>query len=205
MPSFPDPETRNVLLPGCARCPGLADCRERIAWGNGPADADVVVVGEAPAPGDPDADRWRGGNQTGMAYTSRHSGRRIRNLFADLGYDPYYTNAVKCFPQDPEDPTTNREPTPAERRRCGAHLRTEIETVDPDVVVATGKHATESVARLAGRSVDGFLDSVVSPLACPELGATLLPILHPSYQEVWLARLGYDREEYRAAIEAQLP
>jgi DNA polymerase len=26
--------------------------------------------------------------------------------------------------------------------------------------------------------------------------------LHPSYQEVWLSRLGYDREEYVGAIAA---
>ncbi len=201
----PFPDDRNVLLPGCARCPDLAACRERIAWGNGPADADVMVVGEAPAAGDPDAEQWRGGNYTGMAYTSRHSGRRVRDLLADLGYEPYYTNAVKCFPADRDDPSTNREPTPAERRRCGVHLRAEIEAVAPEVVVTTGKHATESVANLAGHTVDGFLDSVLEPLACPDFGVTLLPILHPSYQEVWLVRLGYDEGEYRAAIAEQLP
>jgi len=221
VPSFPDPDARNVLLPGCARCPGLASCRERIAWGNGPLDAEVVVVGEAPAAGvepptedagngdgpqdgESDADRWLGGNYTGMAYTSRHSGRRIRDLFADLGYEPYYTNAVKCFPQDPDDPTTNREPTPAERRRCGVHLRAEAEAVDPAAVVTTGKHATAAVLHLEGRTLDGFVDSVLEPVDCERLGATLLPILHPSYQDVWIGRLGYDPEGYRAAVDDAL-
>ncbi|MFW5918548.1 MAG: uracil-DNA glycosylase family protein, partial [Haloferacaceae archaeon] len=98
---LPDPDRRRVLEPGCSRCPGLAKARTRIAWGVGPDDADVVVVGEAPAVGDPDAERWQGGNHTGMAYTSRHSGQRIRQLFAELGYADrtYYTNAVKCFPR----------------------------------------------------------------------------------------------------------
>jgi uracil-DNA glycosylase len=92
---FPDRDTRLALEPGCDRCPALVACRNRIAWGVGPGNADLVVVGEAPGAGDPDAERWQGGNHTGMAYTTRHSGRRIRALFDRLGYEPYYTNAVK--------------------------------------------------------------------------------------------------------------
>lgn len=215
-PEFPDFATRNDLVPGCTRCPALADARECIAWGNGRLDADVVVVGEAPAAGDPQADAWQGGNRTGLAYTSRHSGRRIRTLFGELGYDPYYTNAVKCFPRatahvgergndsasrgDGTDAVTNREPTADERRRCASHLLTELEQVDPAVVVPTGKHATASVLSLAGREVDGFLDTVLEPVDCEALGITVLPVLHPSYQDVWIARLGYDAAEYRDAI-----
>jgi uracil-DNA glycosylase family 4 len=230
-PPFPDREAATVLVPGCARCPELAGCRDRIAWGNGPSNADVVVVGEAPAAGraPPDdgdveapatadeavgdpatadeaaGDPWRGGNRTGLAYTSRHSGRRIRSLFADLGYDPYYTNAVKCFPADSEDPATNREPTTVERRRCAAHLRTEIDAVDPAVVVTTGRHATEAVLNFEDRTLDGFLDAVLEPTECPTLGVTLVPVLHPSYQDVWLSRLGYDAETYRRELAALLP
>ena len=91
-PPFPDPEQRLALEPGCERCPALVDSRERIAWGVGPADAEVAVVGEAPGAGDPDAERWKGGNWTGMAYTSRHSGLRIRATMRRAGYpDAYYT------------------------------------------------------------------------------------------------------------------
>ena len=219
VPPFPDADTRNVILPGCARCPGLTRCRERISWGNGPSDADVMVVGEAPAAGvaprsterasgdepragDSDADRWQGGNWTGLAYTSRHSGRTIRELFAAIDVDPYYTNAVKCFPADPDDPETNREPTPAERRRCGMHLQRELELVDPAVVVATGRHATDAVLHFEDHTLDGFLDSVLDPIHCPHLGVTLLPILHPSYQNVWLSRLDLPYGQYRESIRA---
>lgn len=71
-----------------------------------------------PGAGDPDAEVWKGGNHTGCAYTSRHSGRRIRRLLADLGYagDVYYTNAVKCFPEGEDG--SNREPTAVERSNC---------------------------------------------------------------------------------------
>ncbi|QLH80413.1 uracil-DNA glycosylase [Halosimplex pelagicum] len=202
MPDFPDPESRNALAEDCRRCPALAECRERIAWGNGPADASLVVVGEAPAAGDPDADRWRGGNLTGLAYTSRRSGRKIREVVADAGYagDAYYTNAVKCFPADPADPGDNREPTTEERANCRSYLVEEIEAVGPTAVLATGKHATKSVLAVEGRELEGFLDSVLEPVGCERLGTTLVPLVHPSYQEVWIGRLGYSRAEYVEAI-----
>ncbi|QFU82243.1 uracil-DNA glycosylase [Natronorubrum aibiense] len=196
------PTARNVLEADCDRCPALDACRERISWGTGPLDAAVVVVGEAPGYGTPDADRWRGGNWTGKAYTSRHSGRRIRRMLARLGYDEtaYYTNAVKCFPADSEDPKTNREPTPQERANCRSHLLTELEAVDPDVILATGKHATKTVLAAEGRNLEGFLESVLEPTWCARLDVWLVPILHPSYQDVWIGRLGYEPETYLEAI-----
>jgi uracil-DNA glycosylase family 4 len=202
MPSYP--ADGNPLAPGCERCPALVESRECISWGNGPRDASVFVVGEAPGAGDRDADRWRGGNWTGLAYTSRHSGRRIRELVDAVGYgeDCYFTNAVKCFPADEEG--GNREPTATERANCRPYLRQEIQQVDPDVVVPTGKHATNSVLALEGKTVDSFLDTVLDPVDCPGLETTVLPLVHPSYQEIWIPRLGHTAESYRERFEALL-
>ena len=189
------PASRHELTDKCRRCPALVEARECISWGNGPLDARVVVVGEAPAAGDPDAEQWRGGNLTGMAYTSRRSGRKIRALLADAGVEQaYYTNAVKCHPPD------NRDPTAEELANCRPYLVDEIETVDPAVVVTTGRHATESVLALDGETLDGFLDTVLEPRESDALDTEILPLLHPSYQEVWLSRLDYDRAEYVAGI-----
>lgn len=205
---YPDPDTRHVLERGCSRCPDLVESRERIAWGNGSLDADVMVVGEAPGAGTPDADRWRGGNWTGLAYTARHSGRLVRELFFELGFGPddlYVTNAVKCFPADPADPTTNREPTDREHRTCRVHLETELAAVAPAVVATTGRHATRSVYDLADRPLDGFLEVVLEPQSVPGLDAAVLPLLHPSYENVWRARLGYEtRGAYIEAVGAVL-
>lgn len=112
---------------------------------------------------------------------------------------------MKCFPADREEPTTNREPTPEERETCRTHLLTELETVDPAVVVATGKHATATLLNAVDRDLDGFLDRVLDRIRLPGLDADLVPILHPSYREVWLARLGYDRATYREELAALLP
>lgn len=196
------PDSRNVLEPDCSRCPELVACRNRISWGTGPSDADVMVVGEAPGAGTPDAERWRGGNWTGMAYTTRHSGRRIRSLFGELGYDAYFTNAVKCFPEG--DDGSNREPRDDELERCFDHLRAEVEQVNPSVVVSTGKHATEILLEFESIPMNGFLDRVLSAVECEKLGVTLLPLLHPSYENIWRGRLGYDRSEYVAAIDSKL-
>lgn len=196
-PPFPDESTRHVLDAECARCPALVDARTRISWGTGPRDADVMVVGEAPGAGNPEEERWRGGNWTGRAYTAQHSGRRVRRLLDAIGRpDAYVTNAVKCFPCDGEG--SNREPTAAELANCRAHLRTEIETVAPTVIVATGKYATNTILAIEDREIDGFVDRILEPIDLPF--ATLVPILHPAYQDIWRARLGYSADEYRTAV-----
>ncbi|MGB9951892.1 uracil-DNA glycosylase [Haloarcula marismortui] len=197
MPEFPDDQRRNALDADCQRCPELAESRTCISWGNGPLDAALVVVGEAPAEGDPEAERWRGGNLTGLAYTSRRSGRKIRQVLADAGYGRdacYFTNAVKCHPPE------NRDPTDAELANCRPYLVEEVEAVEPAAVVTTGRHATGTVLSLDDTSLDGFLDSVLDPRRSEALGVPVVPLLHPSYQEVWLSRLGYDRTEYVDAI-----
>jgi len=76
----------------------------------------------------------------------------------------------------------------------------ELEAVDPVVVATTGRHATRSLLDREGIAVDRFLDRVLDPVDCPGLGVTVLPLLHPAYQHVWIARLGYDREGYRTAV-----
>jgi DNA polymerase len=199
MPGFPDADDRYELAADCRRCPELSESRTCISWGNGPLDADVVVVGEAPAEGDPEADQWRGGNLTGMAYTARRSGRKIRRVLEDAGFGPdrtYYTNAVKCHPPG------NRDPTDAELANCRPYLVEEVETVGPRAVLPTGKHATRTILTLDDESLDGFLDSVLDPCRSETLGVPVVPLLHPSYQEVWLSRLGYSYEGYIDELSA---
>ncbi|MHB9287321.1 uracil-DNA glycosylase [Halobacteriales archaeon Cl-PHB] len=201
MPAFPDDTDRTVLAADCEKCPGLVESRTCISWGNGPLDAEVVVVGEAPGAGDAEADRWQGGNHTGMAYTSRHSGRRIRDLLESAGFGPesaYFTNAVKCHPAE------NRDPTEGERANCRPFLREEIRTVEPVAVVTTESHTTESIFAHEGIAFEGIIPAVLDPVDCPTFETTAVPVLHPSYRDVWRSRLGYSAEEYREAVAETL-
>ncbi|MFC7204861.1 uracil-DNA glycosylase family protein [Haloferax namakaokahaiae] len=204
-PEFPDPADALVLDADCARCPALVECRNRISWGVGPRDATIAVVGEAPGAGNPDADRWQGGNWTGMSYTAQHSGRRIRETMAAVGYEDgvFYTNAVKCFPSDGEG--SNRAPSAEEKANCLDHLVAELEAIEPNVVIPTGRHATESVFSLDGESLGGFLETVLEPVESERFGYTVVPLLHPAYRDVWLSRLGYELDEYFEALEGLLP
>ncbi len=200
MATDPDPDTRNILASNCQRCPALVESRAEISWGVGSIDATLLVVGEAPAAGDPEAERWQGGNHTGMAYTSSHSGRRIRSLFESLGYaskELYFTNAVKCFPSDGKG--SNREPTETERSNCQPYLLEEIDSIEPACLVPTGKHATTTLCSATDLSLDGFLDAVLTPIET-EIFQPIVPVLHPSYRDVWAKRLGYGPGEYEQAI-----
>jgi uracil-DNA glycosylase family 4 len=105
---------------------------------------------------------------------------------------------VKCFPGGEDG--SNREPTATERANCRGHLESELESVEPDVVVSTGKHATATMLAFEGQAIAGFVERVLVPERLPSLGCSLLPLLHPSYQDVWVARLGYDDGEYEARI-----
>ena len=71
-------------------------------------------------------------------------------------------------------------------------------------MLPTGKHATTSLLAAEGRTLDGFLESVLDPVDCPSLGVAAIPLLHPSYADVWRARLGDDRDTYREALAGAL-
>lgn len=107
---------------------------------------------------------------------------------------------MKCFPCDGAG--SNREPTATERANCRPYLHEELAMVAPDAILTTGKHATASVFAMDDRPVDGFLDLVLDPV---ETGVgRVVPLLHPSYQAVWLARLDHTRESYLAELRAVL-
>ncbi len=45
---------------------------------------------------------------------------------------------------------------------------------------------------------------MLTPVRADVLDARIVPILHPSYQAVWRARLGYDADGYRQAVSAAI-
>jgi len=111
----------------CHRCQ-LARTRANIVFGVGDAEADVMLVGEAPG-----ADE----DQEGEPFVGR-AGQRLTewieacNLMRERAY---ICNVLKCRPPG------NRDPLPAEVDRCSPFLRAQIRAVAPRVIVALGRHA----------------------------------------------------------------
>lgn len=114
----------------CERCVELVDSRSQIVDGVGPADADLLFVGEAPGAEEDEA---------GEPFVGR-SGDVLDDALRDAGLsraDVRITNCVRCRPPE------NRDPTSEELEHCRGYLETEIDRVDPDVIVTLGKVPSE--------------------------------------------------------------
>jgi len=115
---------------GCERCEELCDSRSRIVNGAGPADAALLFVGEAPGANE---------DEQGEPFVGR-SGDVLDDGLRDAGLDRgdvRITNCVRCRPPD------NRDPRTGELANCRDYLETEIDRVDPEVVVTLGKVPAE--------------------------------------------------------------
>jgi DNA polymerase len=127
----------SLCVGSCERCPALVDSRSQIVEGVGPADADLVVVGEGPGANEDEA---------GEPFVGR-SGDVLDEAFRDAGLaraDVRITNCVRCRPPD------NRDPRADELANCRGYLEAEVARLDPDLIVTLGKVPSE---HLLGRSV----------------------------------------------------
>ncbi|MFB6071402.1 MAG: uracil-DNA glycosylase family protein [Halobacterium sp.] len=150
---------------GCERCDDLVASRSQIVNGDGPADAAVLFVGEAPGANE---------DEEGAPFVGR-SGDVLDDELRDAGLaraDVRITNCVRCRPPE------NRDPTTAELANCRPYLEREIELVDPDVVVTLGKVPGE---HLLGRDV--AVTNEAGSVERVELGGEprdVLVCLHPA-------------------------
>ncbi len=121
----------------CERCGDLCESRSRIVNGMGPANADLLFVGEAPGEQE---------DNEGEPFVGR-SGDVLDEALRENGLartDVRVTNCVRCRPPD------NRDPTTAELGNCRGYLETEIRRVDPALLITLGKIPAE---HLLDRSV----------------------------------------------------
>lgn len=116
----------------CKLCP-LYLSKEGIVWGDGPQDATMMFVGEGP------------GEEEGLTFKpfTGGSGRVFNAMLAHAGMkrsEVFVTNTVKCRPtaRDSNGRIVNRKPTDTEIRCCARFLKNEIDTINPNVIVALG-------------------------------------------------------------------
>lgn len=169
-------------LKDCRRC-GLSEGRTNVVFGSGAADADLVLVGEAPGYNeDLQAEPFVGA-----------AGKFLDELLKDiLGLtrnDIYIANVLKCRPPD------NRDPGSIEIETCKPFLFSQLEVISPIVVCTMGNFATKT---LTGRR-EGI--TRLKRKAIRVAGVFVFPIYHPAaalhrgdlYDEV--------RQDFRALKE----
>jgi DNA polymerase len=157
----------------CVRC-RLAQSRTQAVPGDGPADAPLVLVGEAPG---------RAEDETGRPFQGP-AGRFLDAALAALGVareSLYLTSVNKCRPPG------NRAPRADEQAACLGYLQRQLALIAPRVVLAMGGIAAGALypgARGAGAPIS----SLRGTEAILPGGARLLVTYHPAAARRFPAR-----------------
>lgn len=109
----------------CQRC-SLANGRINAVPGEGPAEIEIMFIGEAPGYHE---------NQQGKPFVGQ-AGKFLDELLnaAGLSRDQVFiTNVVKCRPPN------NRDPLPEELAACQVYLDEQIALLKPEVIVTLGR------------------------------------------------------------------
>lgn len=148
-------------LGNCQRC-RLAKTRNKIVFGTGNPQAQLVFVGEGPGEEE---------DLQGLPFVGA-AGQLLTKMIEAMGLtrgDVYICNIVKCRPPK------NRNPENDEIKLCEPFLKAQIASISPKVVVALGKVAAQTllqdktpISRLRGNWKEYH-------------GIRLLPTFHPSY------------------------
>jgi len=116
----------------CVLCRELSRCRHSVVFGIGNPHAELMFVGEAPG-ADEDAQ--------GEPFVGR-AGQLLTKIIQAMGYrrdNVYISNVLKCRPPG------NRTPLPEEVANCLPYLLSQIELIQPKIIVALGATAVRAL------------------------------------------------------------
>lgn len=156
----------------CRLCPAMEGRRRVLSAANGPLDAQVLFIAEAPG-------RF-GGEISGVPLSTDQSGRAFERLIAAAGLsrsEIFVTNVVLCNPRDARG--NNRPPRPEEVANCAAHLRDTLELIRATFVVTLGVTALRTTDAIERHGLVLHRDL---GRAIPWRGRTLVPLYHPGPQ-----------------------
>lgn len=109
----------------CTKC-SLHESRKKSVPGDGPADAEIMFIGEGPGFHE---------NEQGHPFVGA-SGKFLDQLLAQANLtraDVFIANVVKCRPPD------NRDPSTEELAACDTYLEEQIKTINPSIIVTLGR------------------------------------------------------------------
>ncbi len=143
----------------CERCM-LHHSRKLAVPGEGPADADIMFIGEGPGFHE---------NEQGRPFVGA-AGKYLDELLAKINLqrkDVFIGNVVKCRPPN------NRDPLPEELAACSDYLERQIQTINPKVIVTLGRY---SMARF----LPNAKISDVHGQSFKIKGRLVVPMFHPA-------------------------
>ncbi len=117
----------NAGVSACHACP-LGTQRTRAVPGEGPVDAELMLIGEAPGYYE---------DQQGRPFVGA-AGQFLEQLLDSIGLkrtDVFIGNVIKCRPPG------NRDPLPEEIGACSHWLGEQFEIIHPRVVVTLGRYS----------------------------------------------------------------
>ncbi|WP_292580458.1 UdgX family uracil-DNA binding protein, partial [Mesorhizobium sp.] len=179
---WPTPEPADVVAPeaedipelreeakGCRRCPLWRDATQTV-FGEGPDNAFVIFVGEQPG----DQEDLAGKPFIGPA------GKVFDSILDDAEIDRrkvYVTNAVKHFKFEPRGKRRiHSKPNAGEIQACRWWLDKELDLIKPNLVVALGATAAQS---LLGKAVP--ITKMRGDVVEREDGLRVFLTIHPSF------------------------
>jgi DNA polymerase len=143
----------------CTKCE-LQFSRKLAVPGEGPANADIMFIGEGPGFHE---------NEQGRPFVGA-AGKLLDDLLAKINMkrsDVFITNVVKCRPPG------NRDPQPDEIDACSEYLERQMEAIQPKVVVTLGRHSL-------GRFLPNAKISEVHGQAKRVKGRLVVAMYHPA-------------------------
>jgi len=143
----------------CTDCP-LSKGRTKAVPGEGPADAEIMFIGEGPGFHE---------DRQGRPFVGP-AGQFLDQLIMSVGLkreEVFIANVVKCRPPN------NRDPLPGEIAACRKHLDKQIELINPKVVVTLGRY---SMARFLPNQTIGKIRGKAKSVE----GRLIYPMYHPA-------------------------
>ena len=143
----------------CTNCK-LHHSRKNAVPGDGPANSDIMFIGEGPGFHE---------NEQGLPFVGA-AGRFLEELLEGIGMSRktvFITNIVKCRPPGNRDPETD------EIEACSEYLERQIKTINPKVIVTLGRF---SMARYFPQAKI----SVIHGQAKNINGRLVVPMYHPA-------------------------
>lgn len=169
-PGFPDTpcvpagdwQALHKAVATCQRC-ALAKTRRNVVIGRGNPKARLLIIGEAPGEQE---------DLQGQPFVGK-AGQLLENMLAAAGINSeqevYICNVIKCRPPG------NRNPAADEIAHCQDYLRWQIDTLQPQLIVALGRFAAHTL--LQSQVAISSLRRQVHQAH----GVPLLVTFHPAY------------------------